>query len=479
VRPVPEDLRGRRAVVLGLGLFSGGVETVRWLAARGARILVTDTKDADALAPSIRALEGLPVEYRLGGHDPADFEGADLVVVSPGVPMDHPLVRLAEERGAAVDTEVDLFLRACPARVLAVTGSNGKSTTSALAAAMLRAAGLRTHLGGNIGRALVNEAASMAPGDLVVLEVSSFQLEWTRRAGLHPDLGAVTNVTPNHLDRHGTFEAYLEAKSAVIPPPGEGRALVASRDDGGARTLGGRAACRVVWTALEGGAPGESVAWDGVRLVARLGGSEREILRREDVPLRGEFNLRNAATASALALLGGASPEAVREGCRGFRGLPHRLEPCGEAGGILCVNDSKATTPEAAERALAAFEGRPLVAIAGGYDKHLDLAPFAASLARRCAAVVLLGETAGLLEPLLRAAGGARAERVRDLPEAVERGLALCPPGGVLLLSPGHASYGMFSNYEERGDRFRDLVRARGASGAGPSSGFAPAPPAA
>jgi UDP-N-acetylmuramoylalanine--D-glutamate ligase len=446
---------------MGLGLFSGGVEAARWLSARGARVVVTDLKDARALAPSVRALEGLPVDLRLGGHDPADFEGADLVVASPAVPMDHPLLLRAAERGAAVETEVCLFLRACPARVTAITGSNGKSTTAALCGAMVRAAGRTVHLGGNIGRALVNEAASMAAGDEVVLEVSSFQLEWVRRAGLSPSAGLVTNVTPNHLDRHGTFEAYLEAKAAVLPPAGEGRAAILSHDDPGARSLAARARCRVLWTALEGEPPGESVRWEGERLVARLEGREEEVLRREDVRLRGEFNLRNAAGAAAAALLAGAPAAAVREGCRGFLGLPHRLEPCGEAGGVLCVNDSKATTPEAAGRALAAFAGRPLVAIAGGYDKKVDLVPFARDLAARCVAVVLMGDTADRLEGLLRAEGFTALARARGMEEAVERGLALAPPGGVLLLSPGHASYGMFLHYEERGDRFREAVRGR------------------
>ena len=455
------DLRGKRAVVMGLGLFSGGVETARFLAARGARVVVTDMKDAAALAPSVRALEGIPVEFRLGGHDAADFDAAEVVVASPAVPMDHPLLARAAARGATVETEVCLFLRACPARVTAVTGSNGKSTTAALLGAMLRAAGKRVHLGGNIGRALVNEAASMVPGDEVVLEISSFQLEWTRRAGLAPTVGVVTNVTPNHLDRHGTFEAYLDAKAAAIPPAGEGRAAVLSHDDPGARSLAERARCRVLWTALEGDPPGDAVRWRGDALVARVGGEERPLLRRDDVRLRGEFNLRNAASAAAAALLAGAPPEAIASAARGFAGLPHRLEPCGEAAGVLCVNDSKATTPEAALRALAAFEGRPVVAIAGGYDKKVDLAPFARALAARCRGVVLLGDTAGRLDGLLRAEGFPGAVRAGGIEEAVERGLALAPPGGVLLLSPGHASYGMFVNYEERGDRFREAVRGR------------------
>lgn len=459
----PPDLRGRRAVVMGLGLFSGGVETARWLAARGARVLVTDVKTAASLAPSVKALEGLPVEFRLGGHDPADFDAADLVVASPAVPRDHPLLLRAAARGAALETEVGLFLRSCPARVTAVTGSNGKSTTAALLEAMVRASGRTVHLGGNIGRALLNRASSMEASDEVVLEISSFQLEWTGPAGLRPAVGVVTNVTPNHLDRHGTFEAYLAAKAAVLPPAGEGRAAVVSHDDPGARGLGDGAACRVVRTALEGEPPGESVAWRGAVLVARLGGREEEVLSREDVPLRGAFNLRNAASAAAAALLAGVPAAAVREGCRGFHGLPHRLEPCGSLGDVLCVNDSKATTPEAALRGLGAFEGRPVVVLAGGHDKKVDLGPFARELAGRSAGVVLMGATADALEGLLRAAGCAAVARAGSMEEAVERGLALCPPGGVLLLGPGHASYGMFTNYEERGDRFREAVRARGA----------------
>ncbi len=457
---LPPDLRGRRAVVMGLGLFSGGVEAARWLAARGASVTVTDLKDAAALAPSVKALEGLPVALHLGGHDPADFDAADLVVASPAVPRDHPLLARAAARGAALETEVGMFLRACPARVTAVTGSNGKSTTAALAAAMIGASGRTVHLGGNIGRALLNRAGEMVPGDEVVLEISSFQLEWTGPAGLRPAVGVVTNVTPNHLDRHGTFEAYLEAKAAVLPPAGEGRAAVLARDDPGARSLADRARCRVVWTALGEDPPGESLGWRGDRLLARLGGREEELLRRSDVGLRGVFNLRNVASAAAAALLAGVAAAAVREGCRGFRGLPHRLEPCGTAGGVACVNDSKATTPEASLRALAVFD-TPLVVIAGGVDKKLDLATFARALASRCRGVVLMGDTAGHLESLLRAEGFSAVARASSMEEAVDRGLALARPGDTLLLSPGHASYGMFVNYEERGDRFREEVRMR------------------
>ena len=459
--PRPEP-GGKRAVVMGLGLFSGGVEAARWLCARGARVVVTDMKDAAALAPSVKALEGRPVEWRRGGHDPADFDGADLVVASPAVPREHPLLARAAAAGAVLETEATLFLRSCPARVSMITGSNGKSTTAALAASMIAAAGRTVHLGGNIGRALLNAAASMAPSDEVVFEISSFQLEWTGPAGLAPAIGLVTNVTPNHLDRHGTFEAYLEAKAAVLPPAGEGRAAVLAADDPGALSLAGRVRCRLVLTAVDGDPPGECGAWREGRLAARLGGVETAVLRREDVPLRGEFNLRNAASAAAVALLAGVPPEAVREGCRSFRGLPHRLEDCGEAGGVLCVNDSKATTPEAALRGLGAFGGRPVVMIAGGFDKKVDLAPFAAGMARRCAGVVLVGATADLLEGMLRREGLDRIARAASMEEAVERGLALAPAGGALLLSPGHASYGMFTNYEERGDRFREAVGRRG-----------------
>jgi UDP-N-acetylmuramoylalanine--D-glutamate ligase len=456
-----DDLRGKRAVVMGLGLFSGGVTTARWLAAKGARVLVTDLKDAAALAPSVRALDGVPVEFRLGGHDPADFDAADLVVASPAVPREHPLLARAAAAGARLETEATLFLARCRGAVTAVTGSNGKSTTAALLASVHAAAGRTTHLGGNIGRALLGEEDRIGATDEVVFEISSFMLEWTRPAGWAPRVAVLTNITPNHLDRHGSFEAYLEAKAGVVPPAGDDRALACAHDDPGARSVGERAKCRVAWIAGSGVPPGESVAWEGGRLIARLGGREVEVLRRDDLRLRGEFNLQNAAAAAAAALLRGVEPEAVREGVRRFRGLPHRLEVVGEAAGVLCVNDSKATTPEAALHALGSFGDAPLVLIAGGYDKKVDLRAFAAAVAARCDGLVLLGQTAEALEGLVRAAGGRRLRRAGDMDEAVAEGLALARPGSVLLLSPGHASTGMFANYEDRGDRFRAAVRRR------------------
>ncbi len=466
-----EDLRGKRAVVMGLGLFSGGVEATRWLVARGAQVIVTDLKEAGALTRSVEALDGLPVTFHLGGHSSADFERAAIVVASPAVPRDHPLLLVATRAGARVETEVNLFLRACPAIVTAVTGSNGKSTTATLLASILRAAGRTVHLGGNIGRALINEAASMKRGDDVVLEISSFQLEWTRAGGLHPTVGVITNVTANHLDRHGTFEEYVEAKAAVLPPPGAFRGTVASWDDPWARSLGERSKAHVLWTGVEVRPPGESVTWMGDRLVHR-GAGERTLLHRADVALRGEINLRNVASAAGAAILRGVPADAVLPGVKGFTGLPHRLEGCGAVGGITCINDSKATTPEATMHALRAIDG-PLGVIVGGHDKQVDLGPLARALAARTRLVVLLGETAERMERLLWVeqpappAQGPQVIRVNGIEEAVAAALepGRLPEGSTLLLSPGHASYGMFSNYEERGDRFRAAVRARADGG--------------
>jgi UDP-N-acetylmuramoylalanine--D-glutamate ligase len=458
------DVSGKRCVVMGLGLFSGGVEAVRWLAARGARILVTDLRDAEVLAPSMEALRDLDVEWRMGEHREDDFRSAEVVVVNPGVPVGHPLLSLAAEAGAVLETETNLFLRTCPAQVVAVTGSNGKSTTASLLAAMLDAAGKTVHLGGNIGRSLLNVAPEMDPGDVAVLEISSFQLEWTLRAGLRPHHAVLTNVMLNHLDRHGSFEAYLRAKAGVTP--GSGGVLVVGDDDDGARRVAEDAACRVVRTSLRSDPGGDACWWAGDRLMDRRSNGENvTVMQASDIRLRGSFNRANVACAAAMARELGATTESVAEGCRGFPGLPHRLEDCGEVGGVRCVNDSKATTPDAAALALGAFEEN-LVVIAGGSDKGADLAPFGRTLAARARAVVLIGHTAPeLREAIQRAETGTPDLHDADSMEAaVGTGLEAAAAGDVLLLSPGHASFGMFRNYEERGDRFREAVRRRAAS---------------
>ncbi|MCU0726324.1 MAG: UDP-N-acetylmuramoyl-L-alanine--D-glutamate ligase [Planctomycetes bacterium] len=434
---------------MGLGHFSGGVETVRWLAARGADVTLTDLKGPTELGPSLAEIAGLPVRLALGRHDEEDFRRADLVVASPAVPPENRFLCLAADAGVPLMTELSLTMRLLEGRIVWVTGTCGKSTTTALLGAILSASGVPCRVGGNIGRALLNEAERTTPEETIVLEVSSFQLEWMARDGVRPDYAVVTNVTPNHLDRHGTFEAYLEAKAAALPAPGP---AVLNLDDPACRDrLAPRCPGPVhLVSALR--EPDRGAFLRGGDAVLRSEGGEEILFSLEDLALLGDFNRLNALEAALAARLLGASAAAVAPALRAFRSLPHRLEDLGARRGVRGIDDSKATTPEASERALRALEVG-IVLIAGGFERGGDLSSFAAAIRERVRGLVLLGASA---ERLSAAVGGDLPRvRVETIEEAVAAGLSLARPGDVLLLSPGHASWDMFESYEERGDRFR------------------------
>ncbi len=450
----------RRATVMGLGLFGGGVGVTRHLAALGWDVTVTDLRDEKTLEPSVRALEGLPVTFRLGRHDMSDFTDAQLLVVNPAVPPGNEFVEAAIARGVPIDTEIGMFVRACRGRIAGVTGSAGKSTTTALLAKCAEATGRRVHLGGNIGVSLLESLPSIAADDLVVLELSSFQLHWLRRESLRPAVGVLTNIAPNHLDWHGSIEAYAEDKTGIVPAAGG--VLIACADDARVAAIARSAPCRVVWTSRSDAVPaGDAVFWTGGELIARRGGATETLLGKGDVRLLGEHATWNVASAAAAALELGAKPASVRDAVRAFDGLPHRLKPIGSVRGVLCVDDSKSTTPEATVSALAAFD-RPVVLLAGGYDKHLDPAPMVAAAAARAKSVVCYGATGASLADAMRAGGAADVALTTTLAEAVAAAFERAREGDVLLLSPGHASWDQFRNYEHRAQEF---ARAAGLGG--------------
>ncbi len=451
--------QGRRATVMGLGLFDGGVSVTRHLVEAGHDVVVTDLKDEAALARSVARVRGPHVTLRLGRHETADFTDTDLVVVGPAVKPGNPFVAAARAAGVPLDTEIGLFFRACRGRVTGITGTAGKSTTSALLHRILEAAPGRTALlGGNIGRSLLRDLPDITPETDVVLELSSFQLHWLRAEGLRQDVAVITNLTPNHLDWHGDMASYRADKAAIVP--GAGGILIACADDPGARGIAAGAACHVVWTARDGEPAGDALWWEGGVLRARKGDHALDVLRREDVRLLGGHALWNVASAAAAALVRGVPAAIIRGAVREFTGLPHRLRPLGETAGVLAVDDSKSTTPEATALALDSFE-RPVRLLAGGYDKGVDAAPLVAAAARRAAQVVCFGATRDALATALRAARGTvRVDVAPTLPEAVRIALAAASSGDVLLLSPGHASWDQFDNYEERGRVFADTVRA-------------------
>lgn len=421
----------RRVLVMGLGRFGGGVAAVRWFRARGHPVLVTDLYDRKKLERSVAEIAPLGVELRLGRHEEADFDAADIVVVNQAVPFDHPLVQRARSRRKEVVTELGLTLRLLRGPIVGVTGTKGKSTTSSLVAAMLEASGRPVALGGNIGRPLLNEAERMQPGTVAVLEVSSFQLAWLEHDDFALDAAIVTNVTGDHLDRHPTFGHYAGSKRRLVEAVRPGGAVVLREEDEVCRSFAAHTRGKVVWFGENRPPP---VPLDGLKLV-------------------GRHNRWNAAAAAHAALSVGATPEGCLAAIRKFRPLRHRLEVLPTEGDVAFVDDSIATTPEAAAAAVDAFS-RPVILLTGGRDKGLDWAPLVRA-ADRAKAVIAYGETGPALHRRIPA-----SRLLQGFDAAVRTALEIARPGDIVLLSPGFASYDEFPGFDARGDRFRELVGA-------------------
>ncbi len=445
--------RGKRVVVVGLA--REGIDLARFLNAEGARVTVTDTKRAELLDRELAALEDLRLRYILGGHPIGLLlDDTEALFVSPGVSQETPLVQEARRRGIEVSSATRLFFQRCPGRIVGITGSSGKGTTTGLVGEMLRAAGRDTRVGGNIGVPLLGQLATMTEQTWVVLELSSFQLETLDAS---PRVAAITNIAPNHLDRHGTMEAYVAAKRHIFEFQSSADWCILNADDAASRQFAPPS--RVLRFSLEH--PVEGAYLRGETLYARLGDTEQMIASRSDSPLRGRHNLANTLAACAVALACGVEVTAMRRGIQAFTGLPHRLQPVGEVQGVQFVDDSIATSPDRALAALRAFD-EPLVVIAGGRDKHLPLDEWAAALAQRARHVVLLGELADPIAAALRrvAPGYAAISHVGSMQEAVARAFALAEPGTIVLLSPGGTSFDMFADFEARGRAFQTAVRA-------------------
>lgn len=455
------DLRGRRTVVLGLA--RSGVAACRFLSDAGAVVVAYDRRPAAELADAVTALGARPVRLALGVDEVAALallEHADLLVTSPSVsarfPTTDPWLRdalvAAEARGAEIVSEVGLFLRLTRARVLAVTGTKGKTTTASLVAAMLRAGYLKVALGGNIGTPLIEHADELGPDAWVVLELSELQLPTIDRGA---DVALYTNIGEDHLDRHGTVEAYRAVKARLAELTAPAGRVVLNHDDPGCRELGDRLPpASLAWYGHARPARGPVEAWvkDGELLVA----GER-LLPVDDVPLPGRHLQSDVLGAALAASLVGVEAAALADAIRGFGGVPHRLEPLGERDGVRWVNDSQATIPVATMAALEAFEA-PIVLVAGGQGKGLEYAALADAIAARTRAAVLIGETAVELEALI--AGRVPVRRAASMGEAVRLAAELAQPGDVALLSPAAASFDMFTDYAARGDSFRDAVAA-------------------
>jgi UDP-N-acetylmuramoylalanine--D-glutamate ligase len=457
---VSASLAGRRALVLGLGRFSGGVESARFLVRAGADVLVSDQAPRETLEASAREAEAAGARLVFGPQTPALLAGRDLLVASPAIPFDHPVLEAAHVAGVEVTTEIRLFLERVPAFVLGVTGTKGKSTTSALLASMLAASGRRVHLGGNVGRALVGRLDEIRPDDLVVLELSSFQLWWLRGTGLAPRVALLTNLFPDHLDRHGTLAEYAAAKRVMFDQQRPGDVAVLPADDEAVAAhgfLGAGAARRVLF------GRGAAYRLDGPAIVGPGLDAPRDL---SGMRLWGAHNRRNALAAAAAALqVPGTTWDHVLRGALEQAALPHRLAPVAEVAGVLYVDDSNATTPESALEGLKAVP-RPAIVLVGGKPKGVDVTPLIEGLAQHAKAVVTIGTSgpevaARLAGRIPVAPGGA------DLDAAVRAAARLAVPGDAVLLSPGFSSLDQHLSFAERGARFAAAVkRLAGAAGA-------------
>lgn len=460
----PNELRGRRVLLIGLGNRQGGVGVARYLVEQGAEVRVTDLRTAEQLAGPLADLAGLSIGWTLGRHDEDDLHWAEVVVRNPAVPAEAPFLQRARQLGRRVEMEMTLFFRACPAPIVGVTGTKGKTTTTTLLAAMLRERWPDAVLAGNMGVSALAQLPTLRPDVPVALELSSFQLEGLDEHRLSPHVAVITSISPDHLDRYASFDAYVQTKGAIgrwqrrnvdfiVADPGDARVWGLLLDSPGQWVLVGSPAPNGfgpdLWVA-----DGHFLAgWD--QRVQDLG--PVDALR---VP--GEHFRANALAAAAAALALGVSAAEIQRGIAAFGGVPHRLEHVATVAGVEYVNDTAATAPAAAVAALRAYAGREIVAIAGGYDKQLPLDPLADELARAARHTVLLaGSATPALEELLRARGYAGvAGTAASMEEAVALARSLAAPGGVVLLSPGTASFGMFRDEFHRGEAFRAAVRA-------------------
>ncbi|MCL2700174.1 MAG: UDP-N-acetylmuramoyl-L-alanine--D-glutamate ligase [Phycisphaerae bacterium] len=437
----------KKVTVVGLGHFGGGVGVTRWLCGQGAIVTVTDSASPETLASSVAQLADLNVTFHLGGHDEADFTRADLLVVNPAVPKNLPCIEKSHAASVRRTSEINLFLERCPCPVVGVTGSVGKSTTTAMIGEIL-ARRFTTHVGGNIGGSLLTTLGDIRPNHVVVLELSSFQLEDLPRLGISPRVAVVTNLKPNHLDRHGTMEHYADAKKNIFRFQRPDDVLVLNADDSTTVTWAEEARGRVVFFHHKG---------------AR--GRKAEPF---ELLLPGMHNQDNAQAAWAAASQLGVDRATAADALKNFTGLEHRLQFVAERGGVRFYNDSKCTTPEGAIVALEAFPSGKIVILVGGSDKGVSFASLGVALAQRAKCVITLGATRDQLfaavEDALRrddlpaAPDGLGVLTAESFDEAVALAVAHAEPGDVVLLSPACASYDMFTNYEERGRRFVELV---------------------
>ena len=444
------SLRGRRVGIVGLG--REGTDLARFLVGHGARVRVSDRAPAELLAEAIGALNGLDIDYSLGRQESGDLLDCDEIFVSPGVPPEAPVVAVPAAEGIPISSATVLFFELCPGPIVGITGSSGKTTTTSLTGCIFREGGIASVVGGNIGVPMLNRLQAITPDTWCVLELSSFQLA---DMPYSPQVGAILNITPNHLDRHPDMDDYVRAKANIVAHQAPDDTAVLNADD----PITSRLAH-----------PGRTVEFSLKRSVAagawlegdslRLSGIAAPLIARPEIPLRGIHNVANVLAAAAIGRAVGCAPTLIAAAVRRFQPVPHRLETVATIDGIDYVNDSIATSPERSCAALLAIDS-PVVLIAGGRDKHLPMEDWARLIVQRARAVVLVGEAAPLIRDAIAATGeDVPIAEARTFAGTVPLARSFAHPGDTVLLAPGGTSFDEFRDYEARGEAFRRAVKA-------------------
>jgi UDP-N-acetylmuramoylalanine--D-glutamate ligase len=449
------ELRDKRVLVVGLG--KSGVASALFLKAHGARVTVSDTKSGDELRNEIPVLLDHGIIVETGGHGERTFRGQDLIVVSPGVPVDAPLLVQARSLGEAVIGEIELAAQFLPGPILAITGSNGKTTTTTLTGEIMAASGFPTLVGGNIGTPAISLAERAKPETVAVLEVSSFQLETIQT--FRPKVAVVLNVTPDHLDRHKTIETYVDAKARIFENQQNQDFAVLNEDDPICVAMAARTRAQVFWFSRQKEV--KQGAWVHEGNVLFRGGAglqkeaQREIMLVSEIPLKGAHNLENVLAAVCAGALMGCAPEKIRQAVCDFKAVEHRLEFVAKIRGVDYYNDSKATNVDATIKALESFPAN-IHLILGGKDKGSDYTVLNELLRQRVKRVYTIGAAAEKIESQIKNVEIVHAE---TLEHALRKANAVAEPGDVVLLAPACASFDQFKNYEQRGQVFKEIVR--------------------
>ncbi len=448
------NFEGKKVLVCGMA--RSGVSAAQCLYELGARVTISDSKAEEELAEALQPLEGMDIRRCLGDQaQPADLESYDLAVTSPGIPMQAPILRAVQAAGVPLIGELELGAQVSRAPLYAVTGTNGKTTTTTLIGEIFRNLGKTTYVVGNIGYPFTACALRCGEEDVAVAEVSSFQLETITT--FHPHIAVMCNITEDHLNRHGTMEEYIRVKERIFENMGQGDYAVLNLDDPIVRGMAERIPCAPAFFSrrqeVETGA-----YLEGEEVVFSLNGHKKRVLRADEIRIPGEHNLENALAATALAMLAGVPAPVVRHTLKTFPGVEHRIETVRTVEGVTYINDSKGTNVDASIRAVRAMKA-PTVLLAGGYDKHTDFLPLAREiLTSKIHTVVVLGDTAEQIERALRAVGFESILHAKTFEEAVLLARSCAREGENVLLSPACASFDMFQDYEERGRVFKEIV---------------------